>query len=193
MRRLRRPAALLATSALAMTLAACGGGDKPAPTGTAATNRSTTTPTSSTPSPSSTKPDSRKPDPQNYPHMNEKTEAGARATFDYFIDGYRYAMLTGDTSIIEGMSVKSCEPCQGITKEARDKHANISSIAWKRVGTKSETEANDVITTVDKVHSTIKLTSRQKPVKQTIYIGTKLGWGGKEWRIVDASVEPEDA
>ncbi|WP_167149413.1 DUF6318 family protein [Actinomyces sp. ZJ308] len=52
------------------------------------------------------------PAPAKPPQMNEETSEGAVASVYYFLDLYRYAFMTGDTTELAAMSENQCQFCQ---------------------------------------------------------------------------------
>ena len=55
-------------------------------------------------------------------HMDEETAEGAVASVYYFLDLYRYAFMTGDTTELANMSDDQCKFCQSTINDADDAH-----------------------------------------------------------------------
>ena len=62
------------------------------------------------------------PAPAKPPQMNEETAEGAVASVYYFLDLYRYAFMTGNTTELEAMSEDRCKFCQSTINDADDAH-----------------------------------------------------------------------
>ena len=54
--------------------------------------------------------------------MNEETAEGAAASVYYFLDLYRYAFMTGDTTEFANMSEDRCKFCQSTINDADAAH-----------------------------------------------------------------------
>ena len=63
------------------------------------------------------------PAPAKPPQMNEETAEGAAASVHYFLDLYRYAFMTGDTTEIEAMSEDQCKFCKSAIDRATELHS----------------------------------------------------------------------
>ena len=63
------------------------------------------------------------PAPAKPPQMNEETAEGAAASVYYFLDLYRYAFMTGDTTEFANMSDDRCKFCQSTIDDANDIHS----------------------------------------------------------------------
>ena len=63
------------------------------------------------------------PAPAKPPQMNEETAEGAAASVYYFLDLYRYAFMTGDTTELANMSDDRCKFCQSTIDDANDIHS----------------------------------------------------------------------
>lgn len=62
------------------------------------------------------------PAPVKSPQMNEETSQGAVASVYYFLDLYRYAFMTGDTTELTAMSEDGCVFCKSVIDEATELH-----------------------------------------------------------------------
>ena len=62
------------------------------------------------------------PAPAKPPQMNEESAEGAAASVGYFLDLYRYAFMTGNTTEIESMSEDRCVFCKSIIDDAVKLH-----------------------------------------------------------------------
>ena len=62
------------------------------------------------------------PAPDKPPQMNEETAEGAAASVGYFLDLYRYAFMTGNTTELETISEERCEFCQSTINDANQIH-----------------------------------------------------------------------
>ena len=62
------------------------------------------------------------PAPDKPPQMNEETAEGAAASVGYFLDLYRYAFMTGNTTELETISEERCEFCQSTINDANEAH-----------------------------------------------------------------------
>ncbi|WP_373693167.1 DUF6318 family protein [Actinomyces oris] len=62
------------------------------------------------------------PAPAKPPQMNEETAEGAAASVGYFLDLYRYAFMTGNTTELAKMSEDRCVFCQSVIDRANDLH-----------------------------------------------------------------------
>ena len=63
------------------------------------------------------------PAPDKPPQMNEETAEGAAASVGYFLDLYRYAFMTGNTTELTNMSEGQCKFCQSAIERATTLHA----------------------------------------------------------------------
>ena len=54
--------------------------------------------------------------------MNEETAEGAAASVGYFLDLYRYAFMTGNTTELKAMSDDRCKFCQSTINNATTLH-----------------------------------------------------------------------
>ena len=55
-------------------------------------------------------------------HMDEESARGATGSVYYFLDLYRYAFMTGNTTEIEAMTEDSCVFCKSVIDRANDLH-----------------------------------------------------------------------
>ena len=62
------------------------------------------------------------PAPDKPPQMNEETAEGAAASVGYFLDLYRYAFMTGNTTELETISEDQCVFCKSVIDQAADLH-----------------------------------------------------------------------
>ena len=62
------------------------------------------------------------PAPAKPPQMNEESAEGAAASVGYFLDLYRYAFMTGDTTELTKMSEDRCVFCKSVIDRANDLH-----------------------------------------------------------------------
>ena len=63
------------------------------------------------------------PAPTKPKQMNEDTPEGAAASVGYFLDLYRYAFMTGNTTELANMSEDGCKFCQSAIERATTLHA----------------------------------------------------------------------
>ena len=63
------------------------------------------------------------PAPTKPKQMNEDTPEGAAASVGYFLDLYRYAYMTGNTTELAAMSEDGCKFCQSAIERATTLHA----------------------------------------------------------------------
>ena len=63
------------------------------------------------------------PAPTKPKQMNEDTPEGAAASVGYFLDLYRYAYMTGNTTELANMSEDGCKFCQSAIERATTLHA----------------------------------------------------------------------
>ena len=63
------------------------------------------------------------PAPTKPKQMNENTPEGAAASVGYFLDLYRYAFMTGNTTELAAMSEDGCKFCQSAIERATTLHA----------------------------------------------------------------------
>ena len=56
-------------------------------------------------------------------HMDEETAQGAAGSVHYFLDLYRYAYVTGDTTELAAMSEDGCEFCQSTINDTNEIHS----------------------------------------------------------------------
>ena len=63
------------------------------------------------------------PAPTKPKQMNENTPEGAAASVGYFLDLYRYAFMTGNTTELAAMSDERCKFCQSTIDDANDIHS----------------------------------------------------------------------
>ena len=63
------------------------------------------------------------PAPAKPPQMNEESAEGAAASVGYFLNLYRYAYVTGNTTELAKMSEDSCKFCQSAISRATSLHA----------------------------------------------------------------------
>ena len=62
------------------------------------------------------------PAPAKPPQLNEESAEGAAASVGYFLDLYRYAFMTGDTTELTKMSEDRCVFCKSVIDRANDLH-----------------------------------------------------------------------
>nr|WP_314456688.1 DUF6318 family protein [uncultured Actinomyces sp.] len=62
------------------------------------------------------------PAPDKPPQMNEETAEGAAASVGYFLDLYRYAFMTGNTTELETISEDQCVFCKSVIDRAAELH-----------------------------------------------------------------------
>ena len=62
------------------------------------------------------------PAPAKPPQLNEDSPEGAAASVGYFLDLYRYAFMTGDTTELTKMSEDRCVFCKSVIDRANDLH-----------------------------------------------------------------------
>ena len=62
------------------------------------------------------------PAPSKPQQMNEETPEGAAASVGYFLDLYRYAYMTGNTTELTNMSEDRCVFCRSVIDRANDLH-----------------------------------------------------------------------
>ena len=62
------------------------------------------------------------PAPDKPPQMNEETAEGAAASVGYFLDLYRYAFMTGNTTELETISEDQCKFCKSAIDNAAALH-----------------------------------------------------------------------
>ena len=62
------------------------------------------------------------PAPAKPPQLNEESAEGAAASVGYFLDLYRYAFMTGNTTELETISEERCEFCQSTINDANQIH-----------------------------------------------------------------------
>ena len=63
------------------------------------------------------------PAPAKPPQLNEESAEGAAASVGYFLDLYRYAFMTGNTTELAKMSEDRCKFCQSAISRATSLHA----------------------------------------------------------------------
>ena len=63
------------------------------------------------------------PAPAKPPQMNEESAEGAAASVGYFLDLYRYAFMTGNTTEFAAMSDDRCKFCKSTIDDANDIHS----------------------------------------------------------------------
>ena len=63
------------------------------------------------------------PAPAKPAHMDEESAQGATGSVYYFLDLYRYAFMTGNTTEIAAMSENQCKFCQSAIERATDLHS----------------------------------------------------------------------
>ena len=63
------------------------------------------------------------PAPAKPPQMNEESAEGAAASVGYFLDLYRYAFMTGNTTEFAAMSDERCKFCKSTIDDANDIHS----------------------------------------------------------------------
>ena len=63
------------------------------------------------------------PAPAKPPQMNEESPEGAASSVHYFLELYRYAFMTGNTTELAAMSVDRCKFCQSTINDANDIHS----------------------------------------------------------------------
>ena len=63
------------------------------------------------------------PAPAKPPQMNEESAEGAAASVGYFLNLYRYAFMTGNTTELAAMSEDGCKFCQSAIERAATLHA----------------------------------------------------------------------
>ena len=63
------------------------------------------------------------PAPVKPDQMNEETAEGAVASVYYFLDLYRYAFMTGNTTELAAMSENQCQFCQSTINDAAEIHS----------------------------------------------------------------------
>ena len=62
------------------------------------------------------------PAPAKPPQLNEDSAEGAAASVGYFLDLYRYAFMTGNTTELAKMSEDQCKFCQSAINRATSLH-----------------------------------------------------------------------
>ena len=62
------------------------------------------------------------PAPAKPPQLNEESAEGAAASVGYFLNLYRYAFMTGDTTELTKMSEDRCVFCKSVIDRANDLH-----------------------------------------------------------------------
>ena len=62
------------------------------------------------------------PAPAKPAHMDEESARGATGSVYYFLDLYRYAFMTGNTTELAAMSDDQCKFCQSTINDADDAH-----------------------------------------------------------------------
>lgn len=204
MRLVRRPAALMAATCLAISgLSACAGqGDgeetssttvSPLP-GDSTTSSSSSSTSSTSSSSTSTKGGDAAPE---LPAAAKKhTKDGAVAFAKFYWDEGGEALKSGDTKTISALSANECKVCQtyidGIEKDAKKGlHADINptQIGTSKVTEQTENRADYVVTLEanDKryhlVDSQGKSTGQADPVAYDIQI--YVDWEGSRWKVVD--------
>ena len=63
------------------------------------------------------------PAPAKPPQLNEESAEGAAASVSYFLDLYRYAFMTGNTTELAAMSDERCKFCKSTIDDANDIHS----------------------------------------------------------------------
>ena len=63
------------------------------------------------------------PEPAKPPQLNEESAEGAAASVGYFLNLYRYAFMTGDTTEFAAMSDDRCKFCKSTIDDANDIHS----------------------------------------------------------------------
>ena len=63
------------------------------------------------------------PAPAKPPQLNEESAEGAAASVSYFLDLYRYAYMTGNTTEFAAMSDERCKFCKSTIDDANDIHS----------------------------------------------------------------------
>ena len=63
------------------------------------------------------------PAPAKPPQMNEESAEGAAASVSYFLELYRYAFMTGNTTELAAMSDDRCKFCKSTIDDANDIHS----------------------------------------------------------------------
>ena len=63
------------------------------------------------------------PAPPKPPQLNEESAEGAAASVGYFLDLYRYAFMTGNTTEFAAMSDDRCKFCKSTIDDANDIHS----------------------------------------------------------------------
>ncbi len=57
-------------------------------------------------------------------HMDEESARGATGSVQYYLELYRYAFMTGNTTEIEAMSENGCVFCKSVIDQVNDLHKN---------------------------------------------------------------------
>ena len=63
------------------------------------------------------------PAPAKPPQLNEESAEGAAASVGYFLNLYRYAFMTGNTTEFAAMSDDRCKFCKSTIDDANDIHS----------------------------------------------------------------------
>ena len=143
------------------------------------------------------------PAPTKPKQMNEDTPEGAAASVGYFLDLYRYAYMTGNTTELANMSEDGCKFCQSVINNATNLHneggwndkweQNVNDVAFYE-----KLEGSDYNRTEVKVsHGTIvshpgggKATESSDPVENQI-LDFAIHYVNGRWMIGGVRVEEQ--
>ena len=143
------------------------------------------------------------PAPTKPKQMNEDTPEGAAASVGYFLDLYRYAFMTGNTTELAAMSEDGCKFCQSVINNATNLHneggwndkweQNVNDVAFYE-----KLEGSDYNRTEVKVsHGTIvshpgggKATESSDPVENQI-LDFAIHYVNGRWMIGGVRVEEQ--
>ena len=143
------------------------------------------------------------PAPTKPKQMNEDTPEGAAASVGYFLDLYRYAYMTGNTTELAAMSEDGCKFCQSVINNATNLHneggwndkweQNVNDVAFYE-----KLEGSDYNRTEVKVsHGTIvshpgggKATESSDPVENQI-LDFAIHYVNGRWMIGGVRVEEQ--
>ena len=143
------------------------------------------------------------PTPTKPKQMNEESPEGAAASVGYFLDLYRYAYMTGNTTELANMSEDGCKFCQSVINNATNLHneggwndkweQNVNDVAFYE-----KLEGSDYNRTEVKVsHGTIvshpgggKATESSDPVENQI-LDFAIHYVNGRWMIGGVRVEEQ--
>lgn len=194
----------LASAALALALAACGGAsDGPVTTPPPAMGNGASDGGGPEEDPSdgggeqtedakAAAPDVPAPDPADYPGMDEETPEGAEQALRYYIAVVYWGYQTGDTETLVTLYTENCEQCDDITEEVLNvakSETYWDSAPIQHIGTDSDPgDDTDLHVSYGYRISAHKENdpemSAQKDVEEVPYTGLAgMNWSDNKWSI----------